>query len=544
MNMIEGKGTEQTLRFLVNLSAATQQLTEPGEIMAVTARLLAEDLGVDRCAYAEIEAESVFVITGDYSRGVPSIVGRWPVSAFGQECTRLMLANEPYVVVDVDEDVRIGVDDLPAYRATTIQAVICLPLHKEGKFTAAMAVHQTKRREWTNDEIELVELVVGRCWETLERARTLRILRESEQRFRFMAESMPQKIFTANPEGEVDYVNPQWLEFAGLSSEQVHGWGWTQLLHPEDEEENLRRWKHAIATGDDFQFEHRFCRHDGVYRWHLTRARAMREDGGKITMWIGSNTDIDDQKRAEEKLEHTVEERTAALRDTIGQLEAFSYSVSHDMRGPLRAMSSFATLLADEYAEKLDDEGRNYLQRIVNGALRLDRLIKDVLQYSQLARERLTLEPINIERLFAEVIDHYPDLAQRKQHIIIQPPCAGTTVLANPAALTQVVSNLLTNALKFVPPGQLPAVQIICETRDDRIRVIIEDNGIGIAPEYQNRIFGVFERLHTGEYAGTGIGLSIVKKAIERMKGTVGLHSEPGKGSRFWFELLKVEDVG
>ncbi|HMJ89843.1 MAG TPA: HAMP domain-containing sensor histidine kinase [Candidatus Acidoferrum sp.] len=239
-----------------------------------------------------------------------------------------------------------------------------------------------------------------------------------------------------------------------------------------------------------------------------------------------------------------MEERTAALRDTIGQLEAFSYSVSHDMRGPLRAMSSFATLLADEYAEKLDDEGRNYLQRIVNGALRLDRLIKDVLQYSQLARERLTLEPINIERLFAEVIDHYPDLAQRKQHIIIQPPCAGTTVLANPAAMTQVVSNLLTNALKFVPPGQLPAVQIICETRDDRIRVIIEDNGIGIAPEYQNRIFGVFERLHTGEYAGTGIGLSIVKKAIERMKGTVGLHSEPGKGSRFWFELLKVEDVG
>src|SRR3954454_3223422 len=122
------------------LAAATQPLADPVEVMAMNSRLLAEYLGADRCAYAEVENEDIFVITGDYTRDVPSIVGRWPVAAFGTECTRQMLAGEPYVVYDSEDDVRIGADDLPAYRATNIRGVICLPLHKNGKFTAAMAV--------------------------------------------------------------------------------------------------------------------------------------------------------------------------------------------------------------------------------------------------------------------------------------------------------------------------------------------------------------------------------------------------------------------
>jgi PAS domain S-box-containing protein len=159
-------------RFLSQLLAATQSLIDPDEIMAVSARLLAEHLGADRCAYAEVENEATFVITGDYSPALPSIVGRWPVVDFGDACLRLMSINEPYVVHDVDADARIASHHLPAYRATQIGAVICVPLHKEGKFTAAMAVQQSKARQWHPSEVKLVTDVVARCWETLERART------------------------------------------------------------------------------------------------------------------------------------------------------------------------------------------------------------------------------------------------------------------------------------------------------------------------------------------------------------------------------------
>ena len=169
---------DEWLRFLARLGEATQPLSAPDRIMAVTARLLAEHLHVERCAYAEIENESVFHITGDYSIGVPTIVGRWPVAAFGSACAEAMLANQPFVVEDTLNDSRIGPEEIPAYEATTIRAVICVPLHKEGRFTAAMAVHQTSPRNWKPSEIRLVTNVVGRCWDALERSRAA----QAEQR--------------------------------------------------------------------------------------------------------------------------------------------------------------------------------------------------------------------------------------------------------------------------------------------------------------------------------------------------------------------------
>ncbi|AWM42168.1 hypothetical protein C1280_07115 [Gemmata obscuriglobus] len=172
------RASERRQRFLADLAAATQPLAAPGAVMGVSAKLLAEHLRADRCAYAEVEDESVFVITGDHPVGVPSIVGRWPVAAFGAECVRLMRANEPYVVADVATDPRIGPDDRSAYAATNIGAVICVPLHKHGRFTAAMAVHQRGPRAWAPAEIELVSTVAGRCWEALERARAV----EAERR--------------------------------------------------------------------------------------------------------------------------------------------------------------------------------------------------------------------------------------------------------------------------------------------------------------------------------------------------------------------------
>lgn len=540
-DVTERTAKEATLRFLIALNAATQPLTNPNEIMSVTARLLGEHLNVDRCAYAQVENENVFVITGDYPRGVPSIVGRWPVSAFGGECARQMRANQAYIVTDAETDARIGPDDLPAYRAATIRAVICVPLHKAGKFTAAMAVHQIRPRVWTPDEIELVELVVARCWESLERAGASDRLRKSEERLRFMAETMPQKIFTAQPNGEIDYVNPQWAEFTGGDESDLLGWRWVERVHPDDRDENIRRWRHCVATGEPLEVEHRFVRHDGVYRWHLTRARALRDPAGQIQGWIGSNTDIDDQKQAEEKLERTVAERTVKLRETIGELEAFSYSIAHDLRAPVRALQGFSDVLLADHAQSLDAEAQGLLRRIERAARRMDRLIRDVLNYSRIVQGESPLECVNVDALLHGIAESYPAFAPDKADIAIEgsiPP-----VLGNEAMLTQIFSNLLGNAVKFVAPGVRPRIRVCAERRGALVRISVQDNGIGIPETQHEKIFGIFQQAETG-YEGTGIGLAIVKKAVERMGGRVGVDSTAGEGSTFWVEVQGCTQPG
>ncbi len=541
-DITENKRKEHTRRFLEDLTAATQRLVSPQEVMQETARSLGEYLGVNRCAYAEVEREAVFVITGDYNRGVGSIVGRWPVAAFGSECTRLMLANKAYVVADSEADPRIGVADLAAYRATAIRAVICVPLHKAGKFTAAMAVHQASPREWTGEEITLVATVAARCWEALERGGAIRDLRESEQRFRFMAESMPQKIFTARPDGTVDYCNRQWLQFAGRPFEQIGGWGWAEMVHPDDRDETVRRWKHALRAGEMFELEQRFLRHDGTIRWHLSRAVPMRNEDGTVSMWIGSNTDITDIIEAREiltqrgeELERIVGERTASLREAVEQMEEFSYSVAHDLRSPLRSMHGYAQALLDDYRDKLDDTGQEYLRRIISASGRMDRLTLDILSYSKVSRASVELQRVSLDRLASECVTQFVNLPQ-KAEIVIERPLHD--VMGHEPLLMQVVSNLIGNAVKFVASGTTPRVNVRTQKREDEVSLWIEDNGIGIAPDHQERIWGVFERAHVrAGYEGTGIGLAIVRKAVERMGGKIGVESDGRTGSKFWITL-------
>lgn len=196
-DITDHKRADDQERFLWDLAEATKPLVDADDIVQTTARMLAEFLDVDRCAYANVERESVFEITGDYTRGVSTIVGRWEVKSFGYECQRLMLANEPYVVHDVARDPRVSAADLPAYRATSIASVICVPLHKKGRFTAAMAVHSRIRRQWSDEEVDLVRTVVARCWEALQRANALRLLQDSEARYRTLFESIDEGFLLA-----------------------------------------------------------------------------------------------------------------------------------------------------------------------------------------------------------------------------------------------------------------------------------------------------------------------------------------------------------
>ncbi len=243
-----------------------------------------------------------------------------------------------------------------------------------------------------------------------------------------------------------------------------------------------------------------------------------------------------EKEKTAETLEQTVAERTTALRETIAELEAFSYSITHDMRGPLRSIASYSQFLTSDYADKLDETGKRFLQRVHNAAVRLDRLIQDVLNYSRLSRGDLVIESVDLDTLVRNIITEYPNLQVHQQEISIDSPLLA--VRANSSAVTQCVSNLLNNAVKFVRPGEKPNVRIYSTRENGFVRLSVQDQGIGIEKQYQAQIFGAFSRLHDDKvYEGTGIGLAIVKRAANRMNGNVGVESEAGKGSTFWIEL-------
>jgi len=236
------------------------------------------------------------------------------------------------------------------------------------------------------------------------------------------------------------------------------------------------------------------------------------------------------------ELERVVAERTSQLRETIGELEEFSYSIMHDVRAPLRAMQSYAQYLVEEYAGKLDEQGVNYLHRIVRSAARLDHLTQDVLSYTRILHMTLPMARVDLDGLVRDIV---ATLGYGPVKPEIQIKGTLPEVLANAALLGQCISNLLNNAAKFVPPGTTPHIEIWAEAMDGaQLRVCFKDNGIGIAPENHGRIFRLFERIHPDrEYEGTGIGLSIVRKAAERMGAQIGFESALGKGSTFWIQL-------
>jgi signal transduction histidine kinase len=247
---------------------------------------------------------------------------------------------------------------------------------------------------------------------------------------------------------------------------------------------------------------------------------------------------------AQTRLEEQVRERTAELEERNDELEAFGYSISHDLRAPLRAMQGFSQALLEDCGDRLDAMGREYAERIVAGAKRMDELIRDLLAYSRVSRAELKLVRVPLTPVAHSALAELSGaLRARNASVHVDEPLP--TVMGHPATLSQVLTNLLGNGLKFVPPERIPELRVRAERHNGLVRVWVEDNGIGIAPEHQARIFRVFERLHSNDdYPGTGIGLAIVRKAVERMGGQVGVESSLGHGSRFWVELRTAMGEG
>ncbi len=291
-----------------------------------------------------------------------------------------------------------------------------------------------------------------------------------------------------------------------------------------------------LKLGGTWSGELRHYTRDGRLLTEQSYWLAELDANGEVVELLESNTDITGYKQLQEHLEEEVKQRTARLQESNAELEAFSYSLSHDMRGPLRAILSFTQFVIQDCEAELSSTAREYLEKASGAAQRLDQLIQDVLALSRVSREQVVLKSVDLDRLVRDIIRERPELQEPSAEMRIQ----GTLlpVRGHEALLTQIVSNLLGNAVKFVARGTKPQVRVWSEPRAGKVRLWVEDNGIGIEERAQERVFELFGRNQRAkDYEGTGIGLAIVRKAAERLGGRAGVESRLGSGSRVWVDM-------
>ncbi|MDQ3186321.1 MAG: ATP-binding protein [Pseudomonadota bacterium] len=417
---------------------------------------------------------------------------------------------------------------------------------------------------WPTDSHDLLELADGRIFEQFSKIQSIdgqnigrfwnfrdvtarkhaeEAIRESGERLRFMAESMPHKIFTARADGAVDYFNEQWRDYTGLTLEQMEEWEWTKLIHPDDIDEHIRRWRHSLVTGDPFQMEHRVRRANGGYRWHLTRAHAKRDVRGNISMWVGSNTDIDTIKRADEEKKQLLENERIARSEAERAnhiKDEFLATLSHELRTPLNAVLGWSQLILQGTMSKEDIQ--RGLETIERNARAQNKLIEDLLEMSSIisGKIRLDVQRLDLASIAEAAIESVCPAAEAKAICLrkIIDPSAGP-VSGDYNRLQQIIWNLLSNAVKFTPKGG--HIEVIVERVASHIEVTVKDSGLGIKPEFLAYVFDRFRQADsslTRHHGGLGLGLAIVKQLVGLHGGTVRAESAgEGKGASFIVNL-------
>jgi len=369
-------------------------------------------------------------------------------------------------------------------------------------------------------------------------------------RRKFLAESMPLIVWTAQPDGSVDFVNRHFESYTGVSNALALGNGLKQVIHPDEVQKLDKSWENAIALKTDFQEELRIRLSNGTYHWNILRAKAQKDNHGEITNWVVTTIDIHEQKQLSEVLERKVSERTAELSQTNYALEVsnndlqqFASVASHDLQEPLRKIHMYASMMRDR-KPNLSDGGMQYVEKILASSSRMKSIITNILNYSKLSASDVSFEPTDIRTLVLDILDDLEILIREKKASVHVSEFPVIDII--PGQIRQVFQNIIGNALKFSKPDVAPVVTIEArlvdsgeiDAKEDQngtwCRIVITDNGIGFNPKFAEHIFLLFQRLHSKDtFEGTGIGLAIAKKIIEKHNGIIGARSIEGEGAIF-----------
>lgn len=374
-----------------------------------------------------------------------------------------------------------------------------------------------------------------------------------EERYRHLAEAIPQIVWTARPDGWLDYFNQRWFDYTGLKLEQTAGWGWQLVLHPDDLERSLEQWKLSVDTGRDYEVEYRLKRlSDSTYRWHLVRALPLHNSRGEIVKWFGTCTEIHDQKQVQEvrsRLLAREQEARKQAEEASRAKDEFLAIVSHELRTPLTAIYGWSRMLR---TTDLDEQAQAHALEVIEQSARAQtRLIEDLLDVSRIVTGKIHIDPRPVELvpIVETAMDAVRALAETKKIRLYSSLDAKTgPVSGDPDRLQQIVWNLLSNAIKFTPEGGRIEVRI--ERTETNIEIVVTDTGIGISQDFLPFVFDRFRQADsssTRAHGGLGLGLAIVRHLVELHGGGVVVESPgDGQGATFRVRLplmtLHVED--
>ncbi len=366
-------------------------------------------------------------------------------------------------------------------------------------------------------------------WRRAERA-----LRDTEDRYRILFERSRDPIYVSRPDGAITEANDALQRLFGYRRGELLDVDVSSLY--EDPGDRARFQEEIQRAGFVEDFPVRLRTREGSVRDCLITASARFDSDHRAIEYQGSIRDVSESR----SLHELADRRTRELQEAVRELEAFSYSVSHDLRTHLVTMGGFASILWSDYRDSLDEKGQEFLRRVVDAGRRMDTFVQDLLGYSRVTRLQVKPERIDLSEAVDEVgAALEAQIAERGAEVLVEGDLPA--VQADRTLLGRTLENLLSNAVKFVPEDRTPEVRIRAQRRGHIVRLEVQDNGIGIPEEQIERAFRAFERLDPGSFPGTGVGLTIVQKAVERMGGAVGVESRPGEGCTFWVELTAAD---